>query len=61
MARSNNRMQPTPLRGPKIVGILEIDFVLTLVSIYTAARLMRSVGRRTLPARANRTALEMVQ
>jgi len=40
-SRPNKRMQPTPLRGRKIVGILESDFVLTLVLIYTAARLMR--------------------
>jgi hypothetical protein len=28
-APPNPPFQPTPLRGPKIVGILEADFVLT--------------------------------
>jgi hypothetical protein len=31
MALSNTAFQPTPLRGPKIGGILETDFTLTLV------------------------------
>jgi hypothetical protein len=31
---SNNAFQPTPLRGPKIGGILQPDFVLILVPIY---------------------------
>jgi hypothetical protein len=33
--QSNNAFQPTPLRGPKIVDILQSGFVLTLVPIYT--------------------------
>jgi hypothetical protein len=37
-------MQPTPLRGTKIGGILETDFVPTPVPIYRAARLMCTVG-----------------
>jgi hypothetical protein len=37
----NKRFQPTPLRVDKIVGILQSDLVLILVSIYTAARLKR--------------------
>ena len=32
--RPNNAFQLTPLRGPKIVGILVTDFVLTLVLTY---------------------------
>jgi hypothetical protein len=35
MTQPNNAFQPTPLRGPKIAGILESDFVLTPVPIYT--------------------------
>jgi len=34
MAWPNNAFQPTPLRGPKIIGILETDFMLTLVPMY---------------------------
>jgi len=34
MTRPNNAFQPTPLRGPKIVGILESGFLLTLIPIY---------------------------
>jgi hypothetical protein len=33
-SRPNNAFQPTPLRGPKIGGILKRGFVLTLVPIY---------------------------
>jgi len=39
MAQPNTAFQPTPLRGPKIVDILQSGFVLTLVPIYRAARL----------------------
>jgi hypothetical protein len=39
MTWPNIAFQPTPLRGPKISGILEAGFVLTLVPIYRAARL----------------------
>jgi hypothetical protein len=31
---ANTPIQPTPLRGPKIVGILQSAFVLTDVPIY---------------------------
>jgi hypothetical protein len=43
---SNIAFQPTPLRGPKIAGILQARFVLSLGPIYTAARLNagRSAG-----------------
>jgi hypothetical protein len=34
-ARPNNVFQPTPLRGPKIGGILQSGFVLTLVLTYS--------------------------
>jgi hypothetical protein len=37
---SNKGIQPTPLCGPEIGGILESGYVLTLIPIYTAARLM---------------------
>jgi len=33
MTRPNNAFQPTPLRGPKIIAILEVDFMLTRLSI----------------------------
>jgi hypothetical protein len=33
----NKPLEPTPLRGPKIAGILQSGIVLTLVAIYTAA------------------------
>jgi hypothetical protein len=39
-ARRDGGMQPTPLRGPKIGGILKTNLVLTAFPIYTAARLM---------------------
>jgi hypothetical protein len=42
-------MQPMPLRGPKIAGILETYFVPTLAPIYRAARLMgKPLGRPSL-------------
>jgi hypothetical protein len=34
-------MHPTTLRGPKIIGILQADYVLTSVPIYAAARVKR--------------------
>jgi hypothetical protein len=34
MARPNKPIQPTPLCGPKIVGILQSGFVLTAIPIY---------------------------
>jgi hypothetical protein len=43
----NTAFQPTPLRGPKIGGILQSCFMLTLVPIYTAARL--NAGRSAAP------------
>jgi len=42
-------LHPTPLRGPKISGILQADFVLTPVLIYTAARVKRRALSRTIP------------
>ncbi len=33
-AQPNNAFQPTPLRGPKIVCILQSDFVLKAIPIY---------------------------
>jgi len=45
---SNNALQPTPLRGPKIAGILKAGFVLTLVPINMAAQLNAGV-RPLLP------------
>jgi hypothetical protein len=39
--RPNKRLHPTPLRGPKIGGILQSRFVPTRVPTYTAARVKR--------------------
>jgi len=36
---SNTAFQPTPLRGPKIAGILQSGFVPTAIPISMAARL----------------------
>jgi hypothetical protein len=33
--RPNTMFQPTPLRGPEIGGILQADFMLTLVPTYS--------------------------
>jgi hypothetical protein len=48
MARPNTAFQPTPLRCPKSGGILKRGFVLTLVPIYTAARLNASRWARSI-------------
>jgi hypothetical protein len=40
--RPNNALHPTPLRGPKIAGVLQSQFVLIAVPIYAAARLNAS-------------------
>jgi len=41
----NKPIQPTPLRGPKIVAILKSGIGPTAILIYTAARLMgRTLG-----------------
>jgi hypothetical protein len=47
--RPNKPIQPTPLCGPEIVGILETEFVPTAVPIYAAARLMGRALGRTMP------------
>jgi hypothetical protein len=59
--RPNKPIQPTPLRGPKIVGILNASFVPTAFLIYMAARLMgRALGGN--PSRSSRNdAFQMVQ
>jgi hypothetical protein len=42
----NRRLQLTPLRGRKIVRILEAEFVPVAISIYEAAQLKRrTLGR----------------
>jgi hypothetical protein len=33
IAQPNKPIQTTPLRGPKIVGVLQARFMLTLVSV----------------------------
>jgi hypothetical protein len=49
MPPPNTAFQPTPLRGPKIGGILQADVVLTRVPTYQGGAAERWPLGRTLP------------
>jgi hypothetical protein len=51
---ANKPMQPTPLRGPKIVAILKVGFTSTALPIYDGgAANVQAVGQPSVPAAIN--------